>query len=584
MAYSEREPFKGLLSSTSTLRFGSEEDTCLCCRLCELSGLTVSANGYCQNCQENLCDNCIASHHRNHIVNRNSVSLSAAEASDKLQNCSTHQNEEVNLYCRVHEKFGCATCIKSSHELCEIDFFPEVSEKSVKQDDILSFQKSVKDLKERCADALCEIEENVIDIEEAYANAVSAVEKTRKEITEELDRFERELKEEVTAYKKQNLDAMESLRKAYDEVVKDIADTEKATYTNSLSRNNPYNLLFWKAVAKVLQYQSKTYELSTRLCVKEECEFQKNTGLKAVLTKENLFGVIKIKATEVGPCNTTEELTKDSVCHINIKGKGDRKTCYATGLAFLSPDRLAVADKANKNVKIVNVSNDKIISEIGLSSRPRDVTVIPPKQLAVTLRDEERIQLLSTAKELTKTGQIRTAGKCRGIKYDDGKLVVAYDVQIRPKIEILSLNGDVLCRFQSNESGTMLVTEPKCIDLSPDHNHIYITDLSKRCVLRLSRLGMVTGTFGRHRFIGVAVSTGGSVYACSKAESTVYQLSDDMSKDVTVLTTDDGIKEPIALVFSKTRNMLYVSCGSTDAYVSNKLHVFKIKYVNTDDV
>ncbi|XP_045184366.2 uncharacterized protein LOC123542528 [Mercenaria mercenaria] len=570
---------------STTVCVGSEEDIILYCHPCELSGQTVNANGYCQDCKTSLCDSCITSHKNatqsgNNVINRSFMQSSISVSSDKLQNCPTHEAEEVKLYCRAHETFGCVICMTLSHKQCEIDYIPEVSEQFLKGYEYLSLETNLDNLKERCAVGLSKIEANIIDIETAYANVISEVESTRKQIIEELDKFENELKEEVTECRKKNLETMETLKKTYESVAKYIVDTEATI--GRMRKDEKYNIHFCevkKAFAKILEYQSQVYEVSTRLC-KQECEFQKSTELNTFLTKESLLGTIHVKDTELGPCNTPETLSTQPVGHINIKSKDDKKTCYATGLAFMSSNQLAIADKANKNVKIVDVSYNKMISEIGLSSSPRDITVIPPDQLAVTLRDEEMIQLLSTAKGLKKTEQIKTVGKCRGIKYDNGKLIVAYDSAVRPKIEILRLNGDVLCTFQFIESGTVLVNEPKCIDLSPDHNQMYVTDLTKMCVLRLSRLGNATGTFGRHRFMGVAVSPGGSVYTSSKSSSTVYQLSDDMSKVETVLTTADGIKEPIALVFSKTRNMLYVSCGSTDANVSNKLHVFKTKYEN----
>jgi hypothetical protein len=126
----------------------------------------------------------------------------------------------------------------------------------------------------------------------------------------------------------------------------------------------------------------------------------------------------------------------------------------------------------------MDVSHDQIVFHIKLTSSPRDITVIPSDQLAVTLRDEERIQLLTTRKGLTKAEQMRTVGNCRGFKYDDGKLIVAFDGKVRPKIEILRLNGEVQCTFQLNELGSMTFTEPICKGFSPDSSWMYVTDLT----------------------------------------------------------------------------------------------------------
>ncbi|XP_045183568.1 uncharacterized protein LOC123542005 [Mercenaria mercenaria] len=464
-----------------------------------------------------------------------------------------------------------------SHRECEMNYIQESSAQFSESEEYLNLETCLDELKARISEAMNKIKENTLQVENAYRSAMSAVKEMKKKIIDCLKKFEHELEVDAMAYKKTNENKMIELNSGLDDLQTDTLETD--ILISKLKREKKYNSLFVegkRAAKRILDYHERIYEISTRNCIKEMI-YIPTTELDNILTRENMFGTLVELDNELGPYSATEYLESSELCQINIKSEIDKKTCYATGLAFLSTEQLAVADKANKNVKIVDVSYDKIISEITLSSCPRDVTVIPPDQLVVTLREEEKIQLLSTANGLKKTEQITTVGNCRGIKYDDGKLIVVYDGKRRAKIEILSLKGEVLYKFQSNESGTALVNEPKCIGLSPDHNQMYVTDFSKMCIFRLSKLGNVQGTFGRHMFMGVAVSTGGSVYACSKSGSTVYQLSDDLSKVQKVLTTADGIKEPTALAVSNARNMLYVSCGNTDANVSNKLHVFKIK-------
>ncbi|XP_053391487.1 uncharacterized protein LOC128554259 [Mercenaria mercenaria] len=222
-----------------------------------------------------------------------------------------------------------------SHKLCEIDFIPEVSEQFLKGDEYLSFETNVSNVKERCAIGLSKIEANIVDIETEYANVISADENTRKEIIEELDKFENELKEEVTAYRKKNIETMEMLKKAYESVVKNIVDIEAKT--ERIIKDKRYNLLICEVkqtFAKVSEYQSQIYKLSTRLC-KQECNFQKSAEINTFLSKESMFGTMNIKDIEQGPCDVPERVSTQPVCHINIKGKDDKKTCYATGLAFM---------------------------------------------------------------------------------------------------------------------------------------------------------------------------------------------------------------------------------------------------------
>ncbi|XP_060578167.1 uncharacterized protein LOC132735248 [Ruditapes philippinarum] len=546
------------------------------CKICGDNDYRIQAFGFCHNCKIYLCRKCFESHKKDKRSSfHHAVKSDPVNANDPLPPCSKHENEVIKFYCRAHEDLGCNVCMLQ-HKNCETDYIPDVSTQFTNFEEYLNIEVCIQELKGKISEGLDKLKENAPQYKKSFQLATETFRAIKRKITEHLDKFEKELEEEALSYIKASDDKLAKLKFDLDVLENEVSNT--ADLMTNLKKQNKNNLQFLeakRAEKKISDYFMRIYEISTRNTF-DNIIFSPSNRLSDFITCENVLGTLKLVGSELGPCRSLEMLETRKPSYINIKSESDRKTCYATGLAFLSPDHLAIADKANKNVKIVDVSHDQIVSHIELTSSPRDITVIPPDQLAVTLRDEERIQLLSTRKGVTKAEQIRTAGNCRGIKYDDGKLIVAFDGKVRPKIEILRLNGEVLCTFQLNESGSIF-TEPKCIGLSPDSSWMYVTDLTKMCLFRLSRLGNVTGTFGRHRYMGLAVSAGGSVYACSKSSNSVFQLPDDLSEDEAVLTINDDIKAPIALAISNVKKMLYVSCGSSDANVSNKLHVFKIK-------
>ncbi|XP_053387265.1 uncharacterized protein LOC128551023 [Mercenaria mercenaria] len=494
-------------------------------------------------------------------------SSSTGISGDKLQKCVKHQNEEIKFYCLAHENFGCNTCITLSHKLCETAYIPEVSEKFSTHFEYLHYEKCIQDLKESCAVNICKLEADIVRIEKQYTNVMSEIKKRRQEVQVYLDKVQLQLEDEALAFKKTNQDLMRSLKSAYESVAQQIVNTEYVT--SQLKKDKKYNALFCEvkqARKKISEIHSRAYEISTRY-QKQECKFQQRMDLQ---TTKNMFGAIEIEEMYLGPCNTSESLQTQPLCHINIKSDNDKKTCYATGLAFISSDQLAVADKMNRVVKIVDFGNDKIISEIKLSSCPHDVTAISPNRLAVTLGDEKIIQLLSTEAGLNKTGQIKTEGHCRGIKFSDGHLYVTFDNVMSSRVEVLILRGEVVKTFQFGDTGNILVFKPKCIGFTPDRSQLYVTDSNG--IYRISSRKKVTAIFETFRLMGIAVSERGSVFATSKWEDVVYQFEDDLSNKRYTL----GIKGAIALAICHARNMLVVSCGSGGVEVCDKLHVFKI--------
>ncbi|XP_060578153.1 uncharacterized protein LOC132735237 [Ruditapes philippinarum] len=548
----------------------------ICCK-CEATKRRESVFGYCKNCQIHLCYKCYQCHKTDKSsVYHDMEKTTPIPAKDPLPKCPQHEDEELKYHCRRHDEIGCIACMLS-HKSCETDYIPDISVQYASLDEYIDLQVSMQSLNERLSQNLKKVKENLLLSETAFQITTDAIKARKIELIEYINEQEQKVRNEAEAYIKESKDKMAKVQSDLNQLETEMLNTNKVL--SNLKKEKRHNLLFIEAkhAAKVtVKHFERMYEISARNLVNDMSYLPTTKHIK----DDTIFGKVVIENLKQRQYSSPELLDNRESTQVNIKSESDKKVCYATGLAFLSADHLAIADKANKNVKIVDVSHDKIVSHIELTSSPRDITVIPPDQLAVTLRDEERIQLLTTLKGLTKTEQIQTNGNCRGIKHDDGKLIVAFDSMVRPKIEILRLNGDVLCTFQLNESGSMIFSEPKCIGLSPDSSRMYVSDLSKMCIFNLSRLGNVNGTFGRHRYMGLAVSAGGSVYACSKSSNSVYQMQDDLSNDEAVLTIIDGIKAPIALAISNTRNVLYVSCGSNDADVSNKLHVFKIKHKN----
>lgn len=272
---------------------------------------------------------------------------------------------------------------------------------------------------------------------------------------------------------------------------------------------------------------------------------------------------------------SSKRKTFSNIGCINVKAADENKTCAVTGLTFLQEEILAVTDKANKCVKLVDVDRDVVTSKIRLTSDPQDLTVVPPDMLAVTLK-EEAIQLISTKPELAKIRQIKTNGKCRGITYNENRFVVTFGGLLFSKVQILNLTGDILNTFDFTEKEDYLVYDPRSVNVSLDGNHIYVTDCLKSRLFRLSWNGKVTGVYkDLGEITGLAVADNETLYTCSRDRNSVRSFTADLSKSKIVLDVNDGIIGPYALAFSANKNSLYISYRKGPDEGRNNIHVFK---------
>ncbi|XP_060601146.1 uncharacterized protein LOC132754520 [Ruditapes philippinarum] len=97
-------------------------------------------------------------------------------------------------------------------------------------------------------------------------------------------------------------------------------------------------------------------------------------------------------------CSLNEWYKQNPSTYISVKTK-DNVTCNITGICFLSPIHLAAVDNYNSTVKLIDIEQEKVITELSVgkkkdSDRPWDVTKISSDQLAVTIPHSKTICFL----------------------------------------------------------------------------------------------------------------------------------------------------------------------------------------------
>jgi hypothetical protein len=229
--------------------------------------------------------------------------------------------------------------------------------------------------------------------------------------------------------------------------------------------------------------------------------------------------------------NEKKSKTIHFIRYLNEMSTDDSKECEVTGLCVISESLLAIVDKENKNLKIIDINNDKITSKVLLTSAPYDITVIPDDKLAVTLPEEKMIQFLSLAlpkaDAVTSEKSITVSGACNGIDFirNERKLIVTYS---NPgTVEILHLDGIVDRKVDLN------VNNLNKVSVIPNTTLAYISKEARQLsILEFKdKLKVVCEISNRYRNMqGIATDKTGTAYLCD--ERTVYVTSNiDISKN-----------------------------------------------------
>ena len=261
--------------------------------------------------------------------------------------------------------------------------------------------------------------------------------------------------------------------------------------------------------------------------------------------------------------------------NIDFCSPGDKKQPCISGLTFLHPDTLLAVDCTNNTLKAVSTTTNSITSQLPLTSRPWDITLLQGDQAAVTLPREKKIQLISTKGPLSSVRFISVRGECRGICSLDSDLVVTYISA--GQIEIMDIKGTIINTITTDNNGKSMFSDPHYITVVREKSGemIYVSDWDTRSITKLSVKGEVLSTYNhknRSRINGLTCVGEGQVLVCNFGEDTVDVVSDDGQDIVTLLDSTHGIERPQALCYCPAQAALYVSSSIDGRPVS----VFKL--------
>jgi DNA-binding beta-propeller fold protein YncE len=235
--------------------------------------------------------------------------------------------------------------------------------------------------------------------------------------------------------------------------------------------------------------------------------------------------------------------------NISVKTK-DNDTCNITGICFLSPIHLAAVDNYNVTVKLIDIEQEKVITELSVgktipSDRPWDVTKINSDQLAVTVPHSKIICFLQLTCcfgiDLISLSIARTVPVnclCYGIVYHNNKLIIS--VAGDPcSVRMLDLDGNVLQRFNEDREGEKLFSLPYYVILSKTCNSLYVSSYGNGNVTRLSMDGTVLAVYKHEQLkdvFGMTIDKAGKVYVLGY--NNIFQLSEDLTEGHQVLVNN----------------------------------------------
>lgn len=259
-------------------------------------------------------------------------------------------------------------------------------------------------------------------------------------------------------------------------------------------------------------------------------------------------------------CPATANISFDR--KINIKHIRDEFPPCITGMDVISSDRVLLADWENNTLKLVDTTNQTVLSYLELSDKPLDVTCISSNQSAVTIPNKQQIAIISTKDPLSETRTINMNIKCHGVFFGDGKLIASGEDTNKTKlVQVLGLDGTIYKTVSVGSKNEWFINEFFVTQvLNWPETYIFTRD-DKRNFVMISSDGEVVSRLQDSRLTyptGLVALGDNSVAVCSNDGKHIYIITEE-NGEVTIVNQWDSVKCPAAIAFSENNNTIFMS-------------------------
>ena len=535
---------------------GIQCDPCLC------DGRTVTAEWYCTECSEFMCDNC-ARVHRNSRISRNHKLLDRdAMPKKKLTTvqekfCAKHSGEMTKYFCGKHGQLCCSVCVTLGHNHCGVLFIDDIAGEFSKSQEYQDLLQQIKFLETKLTETKKQSDQNCEDVNQCFSTLISDIQQFRTKVNSRLDELEKKVREEAQKIKNSDLKSMESISTQSESLQKHLR--EMSSTLESLEKYRQSQQLFISSkhyLAEVMELKQKMEEMSFKNHIKKY-SFQCSEDIL-----NSLDTCCKLKVFEFQNIMYKDPKQIKAIFekNINIEHKQDRESsCWITGSDLLTCDILALTDYFNNSVKLVDLHTDAITSCLQLADKPQDLTCMDLNTMVVTCWTN--LTFVKFDGNLSIMKKVPMKDVCHGITSHQNKLFVTFTG--KPCVKILNSAGAVLQTIQTNSQGQNLFVAPEYITVSTDGRTFYVSDWDQHTVTSYNVTDGQINVY-KHGELkcpkGLTVIENKFIFVCGWGSDNLHEMSCLCEHIQIVLDRKDVGGWPCTVLYNRTNKRIYISC------------------------
>lgn len=190
------------------------------CQPCGGDNVYTPASGFCNECEEYMCNTCFRQHIRvklckhHTLLDINSSTETCLRSTARATKCKEHDGETIKFYCRKHEAVGCGDCMVLGHNACNSEYIKDLSENFKQSEEYQTSIKQIENLISETQRFEKKIHENKNDNKLMLEKAIADIKQFRLDINEHLDKAEADFIKRASDVMEENETLLTRLEKA----------------------------------------------------------------------------------------------------------------------------------------------------------------------------------------------------------------------------------------------------------------------------------------------------------------------------------------------------------------------------------
>lgn len=192
---------------------GKSKDYCIPCY--EEKKIKISAVGYCQDCDDYLCEKCFDLHRipkpsKNHrlITSRETTIISddTGESLNDLKDelCRKHTGQKTEIYCLAHNTVICCKCCYEEHSVCKTAHLPDFKENYLFCEYVNRCLKRLHEANARADNNQRQIGETFVKLEATHKSFDQSIDIFAGLVTDKILQLYNDIKQEVACMRQNN--------------------------------------------------------------------------------------------------------------------------------------------------------------------------------------------------------------------------------------------------------------------------------------------------------------------------------------------------------------------------------------------